>query len=176
MTARLILFLTAFIFGCKSPTTHNDNNIITVTDSSISSIHPQRQSVITISKTHLQDTTIVSGNFILFLRPDNARFDSYAKEPDGGIYEADSDFGFGLQATIDTISKNRIYKSIKVIVSTDRYIIIKDCKAGPITIDRDTIDYGIILSSKDKEIMTGYNQIHSMDYTQEINDFFHIKK
>jgi len=24
--------------------------------------------------------------------------------------------------------------------------------------------------------MTGYNQIHSMDYTQEINDFFHIKK
>jgi hypothetical protein len=172
----LIFFLIASIVSCKSPTAQNDNNIITTTDSSINSFQKKKQTVVSTSKTHLRDTTNVSGNFIIFLRPDDTRFDNYAKDNEGGIYEVDSDFGFGLQATIDTISKNKIYKDVKVLVSTERYIIIKDCKTGPITIDRDTINYGIIMSSKGKEIMKEYNQIYSIDYTQEINDYFHIKK
>ncbi|MFZ1800387.1 MAG: hypothetical protein WAU24_11040, partial [Chitinophagaceae bacterium] len=131
---------------------------------------------IIIPKTFLHDTTIVSGNFILFLRPDSARFESYTKDPQSVIYETDSDFGFGIKGTHDSISKNTKYKNIKAIVSTDRYIIIKDCKNCPLTIDRDTIDYGVILSSAGGQIKTTYGFVHSGDYMQDVDEYFKIKK
>src|SRR4051812_9392917 len=47
---------------------------------------------------HLEDSIAISGDFVLFLRPDSIRFESYANE-DENIYDADSDFGFGIAAT-----------------------------------------------------------------------------
>ncbi|MDP4262296.1 MAG: hypothetical protein Q8941_07170 [Bacteroidota bacterium] len=128
-----------------------------------------------IPKTHLKDTTIAGGDFILFLRPDSARFESYAEDEDSGINEADSDFGFGISNTEDSFSKNKQYKNIKILVSEARYILIKDCKTCPLTIDRDTINYGVIISSKGRQMETIYGQVHSGDYLQEVKDYFHLK-
>jgi hypothetical protein len=98
--------LTAIIYfafiACSNQTA--DKNLITYSDikqDSSSSIHSGN---IIVSQTHLHDTTVIEGSFVLFLRPDSARFDHYTKGGDE-IYEADSDFAFGIAATMDTFSK-----------------------------------------------------------------------
>jgi hypothetical protein len=50
--------------------------------------------------------------------------------------------------------------------------LIKDCKGCPLVIDRDTVDYGYILSGKGKSITTTYNSVHSGDYLDEISGYF----
>ena len=126
-----------------------------------------------ITQTHLQDTTIIEGNFVLLLRPDSTRFDRYTKESDE-IYEADSDFGFGIAATMDSISNNIKYKNIRSAISVSRYIVVKDCKSCPLTIDRDTIDYGLILTAKNNEIKIS-KVMHSGGYLHDIDEYFNIK-
>lgn len=123
--------------------------------------------------THLQDTTKISGNFILFLRPDSLRFESYLAQTE--IKEADADFGYGIQGTMDSIVNNSKYRNIFAFVSTDRFILIQDCKSCPLLIDRDSINYGYILSGKKLELKTNYSQVHSGNYLQEINEYFKIK-
>ncbi len=128
-----------------------------------------------IEETHLQDTTFINRNFVLFLGPDSARFESYAKT-DATIYSVDEDFGVGISATMDSITKLKRYKAIQTGSSTKRYIVITGCKNCPITIDRDTIDYGLILTTKGKEIRIMQNNIHSGDYLDEVDTYFNYKK
>ena len=109
----------------------------------------------------------------MFLRPDSARFDHYKKGGDE-IYEADRDFGFGIAATMDSISNNIKYKNIRSAISASRFIVIKDCKSCPLTIDRDTINYGLILTAKNNEIKIN-TFIHSGDYLYDIDEYFNIK-
>jgi hypothetical protein len=127
-----------------------------------------------ISTTHLKDTLNIGGDFILFLLPDSARFESY--DEDSGIYEADSDFGIGISNTLDSFSKNKKYKNIRGLSTFARYILVKDCKDCPVLIDRDTVNYGIILSGKDRAIRTTYNEVHGGNYVQDVDDYFDIKK
>ena len=179
MTTRLIFLLTLFALGCNSRTAKEDNNSTTVFDivtsqNNSTSMQTSKVDAIVISETHLQDTAIISGNFVLFLRPDSLRFESYTKDPNSGIYEADSDFGFGISATMDSITNVKRYKNIKTSVSDKRYIIIKDCKNSPLTIDIDTIDYGLILTSKGKEIKIN-TFLHSGDYLYDVDEYFNIK-
>ena len=126
-----------------------------------------------IPETHLHDTTVVSGSFIIFLRPDSARFKSYIGDPGSGIYEVDGDFGVGLSNTIDSIAKIKKYESVKTVISTRRFIKIKDCKNSPLIIDRDTVDYGILLSQKGKGIKIN-TFVHSGDYLKEVNEYFKL--
>ncbi|MEK6616225.1 MAG: hypothetical protein AABZ32_08965 [Bacteroidota bacterium] len=42
------------------------------------------------------------------------------------------------------------------------------------TIDRDTIDYGLILSSKGKEIKIN-TFLHSGDYLYDVDEYFNVK-
>ncbi len=175
MTTRLLFCLIAFVWGCNSPTAKMDNKSTTVTDSIISQNNQTAKAyAVVIPETHLQDTTTISGSIVLFLRPDSLRFESYTKDPNSGIYEVDSDFGFGISATIDSISGSNKYKSIKTIVSDKRYIIIKDCKNAPLTIDRDTIDYGLILTSKGKEIKIS-TLLHGGNYLSDVDVYFNLK-
>lgn len=121
------------------------------------------------------DTTIISGNTILFLRPDSNKFHTHIKENgEVGIYEADSDFGFGTSATLDSLGRLVKYNNLKSDVTEKRYVLIKDCTGGPLTIDRDSIFYGVILSAPAKEMKLS-TMIHSSDYLAEINDYFGIK-
>ncbi|HEV8284047.1 MAG TPA: hypothetical protein VGQ09_07040 [Chitinophagaceae bacterium] len=176
---RWLSILIMIVYSCKSSTTKatKDTKIFSDTTpnkSVLSSDSKPNAGSARILKTHLHDTTVLSGSFILFLRPDSTRFESYDEA--SGIYDSDSDFGVAIENTEDSILKNKKYKDIKLVVSTNRFIIIKDCKTCPLTIDRDTVDYGIILSSKNKQIKTTYNEVHSGDYLQDVNEYFDLKK
>jgi hypothetical protein len=125
-------------------------------------------------QTHLKDTFEINESVILFLIPDSARFASVAQE-EPGIYDADADFGEGIYNTIDSISKNKKYKNIISHNTSKRYINITDCDGGPMIIDRDSVNYGIILSSKDRKPEMKFNEVHSGDYLQDVNEYFHLK-
>jgi len=127
-----------------------------------------------IIQTHLQDTISMKGDFILFLQPDSARFESLEDEP--GIYDGDSDFGVGISNTIIGLSKSKQLNKITVRTSDKRFINISDCKECPVIIDRDTVNYGYILSGKGRSLETKYKEVHSGDYQQEIEKYFDLKK
>jgi len=133
--------------------------------------HHENDSAV-ILKTHLKDTTYATGNIILFLRPDDDRYAELEKvtEDEGG--DLDEDFGVGINATQDSLKKIDRYKDIKVLVSTKRYIYLKDCKDGPLIIDRDTVSYGFILSATGRPIAKTYNSVHSGDYLIELDEYF----
>lgn len=126
--------------------------------------------------THLRDTMSVSGNFILFLRPDDKRFEAETgADAENGMMEADADFGAGITVTTEILKDNPDYKGIRVLVSMRRYIHILDCKGGPLMIDRDTVNYGYIISGIGMPVSAKYNDIHSGNYIQEINEYFALR-
>ncbi len=129
----------------------------------------------TTPQTHLKDTSFIKGNYVLFLRPDDITFESYAKDENNGIYEIDSDFGFAMAATMEIMAKNKRYKNIKTDISTARYIVIQDCKNGPLVVDRDSINYGLLLTRKGYVIQTSAF-VHSGDYLAEVDAYFKVRK
>ena len=128
------------------------------------------------SDVHLTDTTFVDGNHVTFLRPDDARYESYTHNPKSGIVTADAHFGESTSMAIDTIIGNKKFKGIKAMVSSRRYIVIRDCNTCPITIDRDTINYGVILSAKGREIELEKDIYPGDHYIQMVRDYFKVKK
>lgn len=122
-------------------------------------------------KTTLKDTLIVNENSVVFLRPDSFRFQYYVIAEEPGIFEADSDFGFGINATMDSIDKNKL--KIKYLICDKRFIKINNSIQGLKIIDRDTIDYGAILVSKKKGIKSCYF-ISSLGYFDMINEYFDL--
>ncbi len=124
------------------------------------------------SKLIKNDTEFIQENYVLFLRPNDQKFDSLKEENE--IYEADSDFGFAIQNTIDSLNTNQKYKDLKSSISTKRYIEIKNCKNCPPKFDRDTILYGIIMNAPNKEMKILTN-IHSSNYLSEIDEYFNLE-
>lgn len=119
------------------------------------------------------DTLRVEGKHVIFLRPSEEKFKSLEDQP--GIYESDSDFGFGISLTIDSLETNPIYSKIKNTVTVDRYIEIKDCADCPKIIDRDTLFYGLILTAPNQKTKT-ITSIHSMPYLDEIDEYFDLNR
>lgn len=118
------------------------------------------------------EVAFFKGNQILFIRPSEEKFKSLQEEQ--GIYEVDSDFGFAIQQTMDSLRLLSKYKDLKFEIVTDRFIEIKDCKNCPMKIDTDTLLYTTILISPRKEIKI-IEIIHSMGYLSAIDDFFDVK-
>lgn len=121
------------------------------------------------AKTDLSD---IEGNQILFIRPSEEKFESLKDEE--GIYEVDSDFGFGIQRTMDSLRLQSKYKHLEYEVVTDRFIEINDCKNCPIKIGTDTLFYTTILTSPGKEIKF-IKTVNSTGYLSAIDDFFEVK-
>ena len=115
------------------------------------------------------DTEKISGNFILFLRPSDEKFNA-AKE-EAGLYEYDSDFGFAIQNTIDSLEGNSKFAKIGNEVSTKRHIQIENCVNCPELIDRDSIWYGLILSAPNKKFKIITN-VQPLGYLSEIEEYF----
>ena len=118
------------------------------------------------------DTSVIEGNQILFIRPSKEKFESLKDEE--GIYEVDSDFGFGIQRIMDSLRLQSKYKGLKFEVISDRFIEIKYCKNYPMKIDTDSLLYTTVLISPEKEIKV-IRMIHSTGYLSAIDDFFDIK-
>ena len=115
------------------------------------------------------ETEIIKGEYVLFLRPNDKKFELLRDEP--GIFEVDSDFGFAISNTIDSLKSKKQEKNIKYIVSTKRYIEIENCKKCPVKIDRDSILYGIILTSPSKEVQI-INGIGTLNYFSFVDQYF----
>ncbi|MCX6311589.1 MAG: hypothetical protein NT084_08110 [Bacteroidetes bacterium] len=164
--------------SCNQPATNSSNDSLVNMDSvktKTDSIISKKDSTVLIG-THLTDTAFISGSEIIFLRPDSLRFESYSKKLNSGISEADSDFGFAFSMALDTILQNKNFKSVKATISTKRYIRILDCKGGPITIDRDTVNFGIVLSAKGKMIVAEHNVYPGELYIHVVRKYFDLKK
>lgn len=126
--------------------------------------------------THLKDTAVVLGDWVIFLRPDSMRFESYSKNLKQGIYDADADFGDAVSMSIDTILGNKDFKGLKAMISNKRYIKVMDCKRGPVTIDRDTVNFGVILTGTGKELKAEQNVYPGPHYLRLIRKYFGLKK
>ena len=176
LITRLILALSTFCFSCNPTTNRTDNKSTTENDTNPTASQVwEVKNEFANSVTRLKDSTFIRGNFVLFLVPDSLRFEHYSKEQNSGIYDADSDFGFGISATIDSFSQNKKYQNIEIAISDKRYILIEDGKNGPLTFDRDTINHGIIMTSKGKDFKIN-TFLHSGDYLDDVDEYFVIKR
>ncbi|UZO79645.1 hypothetical protein NBT05_11855 [Aquimarina sp. ERC-38] len=117
---------------------------------------------------HLKDTIKVSGNTILILRPDSLRFQYYVNIEEPGIYEVDSDFGFGVSEALDSFELDSIKKSI----TERRYVQIFNCNKCPVIIDRDSIDYGILLTRNDRDVKIDQNIFGKEYYLDKFKKYF----
>ncbi len=111
----------------------------------------------------------ISGNSVLFLRLNKKKFDSLKNED--GIYEVDSDFGFAIQNTIDSLKSNSKFKNLKTKITTERYFEIEDCKNCPLIINRYSIYYGIILTAPKKEVKI-ISGVQALNYLQIIEEYY----
>ena len=118
--------------------------------------------------THLKDTINISGKTILILRPDSLRFQSYLNSGKEWIYEVDSDFGFGFSMALDSLNLDGVIEE----VTDKRYVKIIECTGCPLIIDRDTIDYGFILTRPNKEIEIDNNVFPSEYFIAEFEEYF----
>ena len=165
-----LAFILTFLTACESTGGNHSPSHLVAKDTLANSpsVKPQPQAH---PKTHLQDTTYVAGSFILFLRPNDARYAELDSTSDE-IGEGDSDFGVGINSTLDSLKSIPLYKDIKGLVSTNRYIKIEDCLDAPLVIDRDTVNYGFIMSAKGKSLERLYNSIRNGNYLAEIDSYF----
>ena len=118
--------------------------------------------------TRLKDTLKIEGTSIVILRPDSLRFDSYLKSGKDWIYEVDSDFGFGVTKALDSFNNPNIDK----IFTDKRFLEINNCHGCPKLIDRDSIDYGIIMISQNKNIKIDENVYGMEYYLEQFNKYF----
>ena len=125
---------------------------------------------------HLKDTTISNGTSIIFLRPDSRRFKYFEKHGSEEIVEIDSDFGFGINDAIDSVKSKKEFARIKTTISDKRFIKYFISPSTFNVIDRDTINYGIILidSKKAPLIKSFDNEITSFGeyYFEIIKTYF----
>ena len=104
----------------------------------------------------------------MILRPDSLRFQSYLDSGKEWIYEVDSDFGFGFSIALDSLS----FDGVTEEVTEKRYVKIIECKGCPLIIDRDTIDYGFILTQPNKKIEIDNNVFPSEYFIERFEEYF----
>lgn len=124
--------------------------------------------------THLKDSVKVYGDAVVFLRPDSLRYEELNMEPDNGAAEVDSDHGFAIQQTIDSVEKDPLYRGITITVTDSRFIHFSDCVGCSGWMDRDTVNYGYVMTGPGRKPMMLINTVHSGDYLQEIHAYFGI--
>lgn len=121
---------------------------------------------------HLKDSILVEGNAVVFLVPDSIRFDVLNADPESGAVEVDSDHGFAIQQTVDSIQRDAAFKGITITVTHARYIGFPDCANCAPWMDRDTINYGYLMTGPGRKPLMMLNMVHGGDYIQEIVDFY----
>jgi hypothetical protein len=178
MQKPLVLFPLFLLFACGPMTEKKNAPGIhdPVRTDTLKKLSPPENATAADSIVHLKDTAKVEANCVVFLRPDKPRFDDYARDPALHIYEADADFADGLTGTLNAFEKEKKYDDINGEIVTERFVVIEGCADGPLLIDRDSVDYGLILVGKGRQTLLLYNNIHSGDYLQDVDKYFGIKK
>ena len=154
------------LFSCKNSSDKKEDNNLTKEKDEFNTIEDSEQ--LDFTWTSLKDTLEIEGNSIVILRPDSLRFDSYLKSGKDWIYEVDSDFGFGVTKALDSFHNPTIEK----FFTDKRFLKINNCNECPKLIDRDSIDYGIIMVSQNKNIKIDQS-VYGMEYYLELfNNYF----
>ena len=165
---RLFLVLIITFFSCKNSSDRKEELKSTKEKDQKSDTIDGSEQPNKYTWTNLKDTLKIEGNSIVILRPDSLRFNSYLKSGKEWIYEVDSDFGFGITKAIDSFHNPNIEK----FFTDRRFLKINNCYECPILVDRDTIDYGIIMVSQNKRIKIDQN-VYGMEYYLELfNKYF----
>lgn len=178
----LPFLLSLFILGCSDGDEKVPGDSTIITKDSLHNKMPDSLHITLpadstkLIGTHLKDTAVVLGDWVIFLRPDSMRFESYSKKLKQGVYEADADFGDAVSMSIDTILGNKDFKGLKAMISNKRYIKVMDCKRGPVTIDRDTVNFGVILTGTGKDLKAEQNVYPGEHYLRLIRKYFGLKK
>jgi hypothetical protein len=123
---------------------------------------------------HLKDSIRVDGDAVVFLRPDSIRYEEMSGDPGNGAAEVDSDHGFAIQQTIDSIQKDPKYRGITITVTDSRYIQFGGCETCPSWMDRDSINYGYVMTGPGRKPMMAINTVHSGDYLEELHEYYRI--
>ncbi|MGB4772643.1 MAG: hypothetical protein WBP58_14345 [Chitinophagaceae bacterium] len=123
---------------------------------------------------HLKDSIRVDGDAVVFLVPDSTRFGQLNADPESGALEVDSDHGYAIQQTVDSIRKDALYIGITITVTHTRYIQFVDCVICTPWMDRDSINYGYVMTGPGRKPMMAINTVHGGDYLQEIHEFYGI--
>ncbi len=159
----LMIGICLLAFACKPVSTNPTSEISdTLIGKDSSLIKPVSEDKVWV-ETHLKDSIEVSGNSVIFLRPDSLRYASFLENGNDHIHEVDSDFGFRVSGALDSIEA----LGLNYDVTEKRYLKIFDCYQGPIVIDRDTINYGVIFTSPDQTVLID-PYIESTEYLHEI--------
>lgn len=137
-----------------------------------SSVKQEPVQVTPAQTSHLKDSIRVSGDVLVFLRPDSNRYAVLEADPEDGVAEVDSDFGFAIAETQSQQQKDERFSGIGITVTDKRYIILEGCGACPMVIDRDTVDYGHLLSGNGRRPQMVFQRIHGGDYTPELETYF----
>jgi hypothetical protein len=179
----LPFLLSVFILGCSDDNgkAKNDSAVVAGNDSVKNTVPDSMHVTAPMDSTkllgsHLKDTVTVLGDWVIFLRPDSMRFESYSKSLKQGINEDDAYFGDAVSMSIDTIIGNKDFKGLKAMISNKRYIKVMDCKNGPVTIDRDTVNFGVILTGTAKDLKAEQNVYPGAHYLKLIRKYFGLKK
>lgn len=123
---------------------------------------------------HLKDSIQVEGDAVVFLVPDSTRFDQLNADPESGAVEVDSDHGYAIQQTVDSIQKDPMYQGITITVTSSRYIHFSGCFTCPPWMDRDSVNYGYVMTGPGRKPLMAINTVHGGDYLQEIHEYFGI--
>jgi hypothetical protein len=123
---------------------------------------------------HLKDSIQVDGDAVVFLVPDSIRFGQLNADPASGTAEVDSDHGYAIQQTVDSIKKDPMYKGITITVTNSRYIHFASCATCTPWMDRDSINYGYVMTGPGRKPVMAINTVHSGDYLQEIHGYYGI--
>lgn len=123
---------------------------------------------------HLRDSIQVDGDAVVFLVPDSTRFSQLNADPASGTAEVDSDHGYAIQQTVDSIKKDPMYKGITITVTNSRYIHFVSCATCTPWMDRDSINYGYVMTGPGRKPVMAINTVHGGDYLQELHEYFGI--
>lgn len=113
------------------------------------------------------DTLAIDGSTVVFLEPkDYDVYDTLARK-------LSWDFAFSILETHDSLRAANM-NDVSIYVAQERYIRIIDCLNKPMIIDRDSIIYGFIITSPERNVFIEEDTILSSTHNMErLRAYFH---
>lgn len=116
----------------------------------------------------IEDSVLqVKSPAIIVCRPDSLTFQAHLDQGEDWIYELDSDFGFNTYMALDSFNMDGITETY----TTKRYVNITNSEFNT-TIDRDSIEYGIILCHPNKAPLIDTETYGYLYYIQLFETYF----
>ncbi|UKN03797.1 hypothetical protein K6119_09870 [Paracrocinitomix mangrovi] len=167
MSNKLMIISTLLLFGCSQPSEEKTHNQTKSEPQIQTDTIATENQVEELELAKLKDSTFINGKHVVIFIPDTVRFNSYLEKGEEWIYEVDSDFGFGISDALDSLEQEKFFKDVKTTSTENRYVIINGNYNQDVIIDRDTINYGLLLTAPNHEYQIDDN-IYGMSYYYDL--------